>query len=300
MNIIPGAAGSFLKNIRLLPRPSDPDATNKLLRLLTRVLPAFASVAMFENDGGCIWSDLDDKEDKRSSETRQFLQDFNIKVTQLYLAIECFDADLPSNTADLDFVLLRVVDMLERSFVPTSAEAELHCRVLGLEKNPSENFPKLSALSRVLPENGAMLYDEEKIVALSHILSLQSGSLSKYGKKLLVLDDAFSMLHQMQQSVHSLSDCPLRVRDYPAYYLHEASETLFSVLQKRWRCVCDSPLHLNRPLKLNLTQHQRFDMEPRRDCKLPPVDQTQFRLLFPTSLGALQWQHADVAIKNKK
>lgn len=290
MNIIPIAKSLFFSD------PKAPISTPRLLILLEDTLPAFAAVALrFYDDVDSLFNKVGEDE---TSGIRQFYHDFNIKSVMLVSTIQYFDMDPSSPNTELYFSLLRVADMLESSFCEWEGEVASICTDIGLEKNLNDTYPKLSALRRILPAGG-LPQNEGQMEAMCRILHLHSNGLRAYGKKLAALDSAFFIIQKMQQNVYFKADCPMRLRDYPVQNLYQSSGRLFTVLEKQWKCKCNTPHHTSRSMKLNLTQHQRFEMKSLQGDK-GATDQPQFRVLFPTSLRPLHWQHADITIKESK
>ncbi|CEJ81249.1 hypothetical protein VHEMI01389 [[Torrubiella] hemipterigena] len=267
--------------------------TAYLLNLLVHVLPTFAAVAMLSQDAECHNSSgrIGDNILNR----REFNQEFHIKTVALHAILTNIDLNSINATADLDSALLQVLDILENSFVSWTGNAKKIADDLGLQRQKNVVYPKLCALRELLPDYKSPA-SFNILNSLTQITRTYSNSVSKREKILNTFDGAFATAQSLLPNIESRVDCPLLLLDYPAKGQHECSETLFTVLRKRWICECNSLLHLGRPMKLNLTQHQRFEMERVSGCE-DVGNQAQFRLLFPTSAGSLRWQHADIAVK---
>lgn len=202
--------------------------------------------------------------------------------------------------------LSRVLCELETRFLSWNGEKAKVCRSLGLERK-DKTYPKLRALRRILSEEDSL--DEDSVNALTAIIRIDNKSSSKRNQLLHSLQSASSFLYDLQPySIENSSSCTIRFTDYPFQHVKGFTTMLFEVLSKNWPCRCPGNSHLSqcpvashisRKTRLNLTQHQRFEIVPRYGQKFSR-SKALFRILFPTGLRHIEWQDTDIIIHDKE
>lgn len=289
MKLVPGLKAFLYTNTASV------SSTDELIDSLIAVLPIVLAVARH------AWVSLpedDTCECSRTTIQRQFYENFNVQTVTLLGALETFDIDSTRGAAgQLDNALLKVHDALENSCTSwTSAAGIKACRLAGVERCQNESYSKLRALGRLQP-HGCEVSDAtaRNLAGLIHLCSSKA---ERRRRMLSSINKAFSVLENLQLfDKEAEYHCPVRFSDYPFKHVRRLSTTLFSAIEKCWRCNCNVPLHLERAMKLNLTHHQHFDTERRYDRSFSQK-QALFRIMFPTSLENPQWRDTDVAVRD--
>lgn len=270
--------------------------TDYLTNLLAAVLPTFIVVAKRACD------EVPDRQEGESIEIvtkRDFYQNFYAKAFCLSAVLSRHDIDPgASDTASLDKLLLKLLDTLENAFISwKDPNAIAVCNQLGLDRRQTDLYPKLYALWRIVPDDGSEV-NEPVAKNLGIIIQLYSRKADKRRNTLNNLVALFSHLDSAQYCVDQQnSECPLRFDNYPIKNLRRFLATLFLVLEKSWRCKCDSVAHSSRAIKLNLTHHRRFETAP-LDGQHMMQNKALFRVMFPTSFGPPRWQNTDITVKH--
>lgn len=268
----------------------------KLTDLLAAVLPTFIAIA---RDRLNSLPDEDECKSKSTASARDLHCRFQQGAENLRAQLRTSDLDSVCTPLDeLKPVLLRVLFSLENSFTSWSKpKYAALCGKLGMERNDAELFPKLHALLRVLPDDDEV--DGSMLVLLEQVVRPYSSRDARWENIIYDFYLAFDLLDEIQpHDSYALSPCPRHFSYYPVKDVWKFSKTLFSVLEKCWECKCNTHQHLNRAMKLNLTQHQRFETAP-VNGKLLPQRKAQFRIMFPTKSGSLRWQDADIAVTER-
>lgn len=286
---------SFLSKVALYWTPPE-QTTEELTDLLAAVLPAFVAVAKDRLDS---LPDEDECKKVTTASARDLHRRFQQGAENLRAQLQTSNLDtICAPTDELKAVLLRVLLSLENSFTPWSKpKYAAVCLKLGLDRNEGELFPKLHALLRVLPDDDEV--DDAMLPLLEKIVRPYSCRDSRWENLIYDFYQAFDLLDKIQpHDSYALSPCPRHFSYYPVKDVWKFSKKLFSVLEKCWECKCNTHRHLNRSMKLNLTQHQRFETAPVHG-NLVPQRRAQFRILFPTKVGSLRWQDADIAVTER-
>ncbi|CEJ93523.1 hypothetical protein VHEMI09104 [[Torrubiella] hemipterigena] len=270
--------------------------TDDLTNLLVAVLPTFIGVAKR------AWDQIPDRQEGEPIEIvtrRDFYQNFYAKAFSLFALLSRHDID-PGNsdTTSLSNLLLKLLDMLENAFISwKDPSAIVVCSQLGLDRRPTDLYPKLYALWRIVPDDGIEV-NESVAKSLGIIIQVYSRKAEKRRNILNNLVALFSHLDSAQSYLDQQnSECPLRFDNYPIKNLRRFLATLFLVLEKSWRCKCESIAHSSRAIKLNLTQHRRFETRP-LDGQHVLQNKALFRVMFPTSFGPPRWQNTDITVKH--
>lgn len=268
--------------------------TNDLYDLLVAVLPTFSEVAQRAHDL------CEPSNSKDNSSKQEFYLSFLAKTFNLYAVLErCDPVEVvrgrPNDEADVQRILCQVLDELENRFL-SQQRFQSAFELLGLEKqSDAKIYPKLSALKKRLPKTGVL--DEEFLEGVSLIIRIESRNAKKRENLLTKLDQALKLIYKLVlSSTESDSECPERFLDYPLRHVWSLTKTLFESIQANWCCQCShSTLHVGRKARLNLTQHQHFEITPARG-EIINKKEVRFRLLFPASSQDLKWQHTEVAV----
>ncbi|KAK2032675.1 subtilase [Colletotrichum zoysiae] len=265
--------------------------------LLVSVLPTFIAIA------DRTLNTLPDEDP--FTETRKFYIRFKTVVFNLDAVLVLWDPvepiqKLSTNEADFKKNLMRVLDELENRFVSQSGEeAGTAFRRIGFQRNNDETYPKLRALRRTLPVDNPP--SEHFLTDVSCVMRIKNKSVNKQEKLLENIGQALQFFYDLLPLTTDFdSPCPLRFSDYPLKHMRKLTETLFDVVQRNWCCQCpSSTFHVSRKTRLNLTQHQRFEIVPARGQVLS-ISEARFRVLFPTSSWDLEWQDTEIAVNSRK
>lgn len=270
-------------------------SADEALRLLTAVLPTFIAIAKSVAD------DLPDRcpgEAPEITETRDFYHEYYTKAVNVEAGLRINDVEgavsWPVKTIRIFRQLLE--DMNGAFLSPKNPEITEIYRQLGFEYRKQEEYGKLRALFRILPEDDKL--NEASLALLSRTIRLQSKRTADRAKILGYFDRAFDILTPMDAVSDENPACPRHFSRYPVKHVCKVSKTLFNVLEKSWNCNCYSDFHLKRAMKLNLTQHQCF--ETARPQGYNQVQQNVlFRIMFPTKHIKPRWQDADIAVRER-
>lgn len=278
---------------------SSPEAEEAyyLFGVLKDVLPTFAAIAKLAFDDPCRPSE--ERWDEEVKFIRDFYLHFHIRALSLLEALSGYDFD-PSSSVEHRLAtknLSRVLNDLENSFALKNDSDRAIRRQLGFDEQMNRAYPKLRALHRILPSDGS-LFPEAELASLSLIIRLHSSKPEKCTNILVALEDAVNRIVGLRPDTQSMSTCPLRFTDYPAKDLRIFSTMLFKALERSWKCQCNNHVLLNRPIKLNLTRYQRFELKSLSRRELGR-NLALFQVLFPTSTGALFWKHMDVTVQTQ-
>ncbi|CEJ88375.1 hypothetical protein VHEMI04702 [[Torrubiella] hemipterigena] len=276
-------------------QPAAVPKTDKLVYSLTAALSVVVTVAQL------TWADLPDYDEAESNKTtikRQFYQNFIVQAVTLLGALKTFDLESVSGpNPQLDNALLKVHDSLENTCASwTNADGVKACDAVGVKRRATDLYPKVYALGRLQPDEGEVSDKIARYVA--RLIHICSSNAEKRSKILSSIDVAFNALQKTSSfDDNAVHHCPLRFTDYPFKHVRQLSATLFGAIEKCWRCPCNTPLHLSRAMKLNLTHYQHFETAPRYGHTISPKT-VLFRIMFPTSLAIPHWQATDVAVRD--
>lgn len=278
-------------------------STTDLYDLLVSVLPTFIGIAERTHmglwDRSSLCGRLANRED---SEKEDFYLNFFAKASVFHSALEKFDpAEVvrgrPTDEDVLQRMMLRILNELEDLFL-SSKKYPSEFALAGLQKQvDSKMFPKLSALSSIVPRTDTL--DEDYMGRVSPIIRIDNKHSQKRKSLILKLNESFNQLCDIVKSTKSTSSCPQRFSDYPSKNVRNLTERLFQTLREHWLCTCrpHSPPYGRRSVRLNLTRHQRFETAPIRGKAVDRAE-AQFRVLFPATSPVLRWQDAEISVKN--
>lgn len=276
-------------------QPAAVPKTDELVYSLTAALSVVVTVAQL------TWADLPDYDEEEINKTtikRQFYQNFIVQAVTLLGALKTFDLEsLSGPTPQLDNALLKVHDSLESTCASwTNADGVKACDAVGVERRATDLYPKVYALGRLQPDEGEVSDNIARYVA--RLIHICSSNAEKRSKILSSIGVAFSALQKTSSfDDNAVHHCPLRFTDYPFKHVRQLSATLFGAIENCWRCHCNTPLHLSRAMKLNLTHYQHFETAPRYGHNISQKT-VLFRIMFPTSLEIPDWQATDVAVRD--
>ncbi|KDN64032.1 putative subtilase [Colletotrichum sublineola] len=258
--------------------------TEDLHALLVDVLPTFSDIAERTRN------ELPDS-DGSTTEALQFYTRFNADVFNLLSGDEV--------RTGVTKHLTNILNELEIRFVTQKDEkARSAFRRLGFERREADIYPKLRALVRTLPEDGAR--GEDFLTNVHHITRI-TRTKSKHQRELLrILAEALVFFYGLLDYITEPdSPCPLRFSNYPPRNMYQFTEKLFNMVQVNWCCQCpNSAPHASRKTRLNLTEHQRFATAPDRG-EDSPRNEARFRILFPTSSLDYYWQDTEITVHNR-
>ncbi|KAH7173258.1 uncharacterized protein B0J16DRAFT_349804 [Fusarium flagelliforme] len=266
--------------------------TEDVCELLRTILPIFDVIVERARHG------LSD-----GSEVEIFYLDFNVRVIGLLAVLVKWDPAgtvqrLPAEELKLKTNLMRVLDELENVFVSQKGQdAEPAYKRLGFDRRQTETYPKLRALKRVLPHDDEV--DEQFFSDVNCIIRVYRKSPEKRTRMLNNLQQALDFLYSTQPFAFEADPtCPIRFSDYPLKHVRKLATTLFDVVQKNWSCQCRSTSLVSRNTRLNLTQYQRFETFHHSEQVFINRD-TRFRVLFPTTSSAADWQDTEITVTER-
>ncbi|KAF5005982.1 hypothetical protein FDECE_7608 [Fusarium decemcellulare] len=270
--------------------------TEDTYNLLIAVLPAFYDLA------DRIWRRLDDAGD--DIEIQDFYLHFRAKIFNLKAVLVVWDPseivqDLLADVNEFQKNLLRILGSLETRFLSWKGnEVRLACERLKLERKKDETYSKLRALGRILPEDGNL--DEDFMRNLAVIIRIDNKRADKRVQLLQNLDQALGFLYNIPPSPAEVeSSCLKRFSDYPSKHVRKFTNALFAAIQRNSSCQCPTNRsQVDRKTRLNLTRHQRFDTAPSYGEVIPNT-QVDFRILFPISSRAPEWQDTRISVNNR-
>ncbi|KAI5925584.1 subtilase [Camillea tinctor] len=260
--------------------------------LLIAVLPAFTALATRQKELERSGSDKTLYNFYLNFEAKSYILNDVLSHWELIERAQ----KLPADNEELRSNLLRVLDELESCFLSRKKVSKAYNELKF--KIERENYPKLCALRRILPEDD---HCEEFASTLTNIIRIDSKRPDKRENLLYILDQAFAFICSLGPiGPESDPACQIRFWDYPLKHLWEINKTLFNVIQKSWFCQCTTnKAHVDRKARLNLTHHQRFQTTRTKEQDISNSG-TLLRILFPTnSPSKTEWQDIEIAVKDK-
>ncbi|KAF6831809.1 subtilase [Colletotrichum musicola] len=251
-----------------------------------------------------------------TQESEKLLWDFHLRLyaglTNLQAVIvQWSPADMIQSSsaeeARMKLLLEAVLSCFEERFLSRKdRNAGPAFKRLGIEYIPGTTLWKLRALkkSKRLPARDEEM-SESYLRDIDLVMRLDSKKAAKRAELLLVIEAAFDFFVEMQFfSGEPTSPCPLQYLNYPMKHVAKLTKTLFGAIQSKWSCQCvESPSHVSRMARWNLTQHQRFDTAPVPEAARRAIreartwDVVQFyRVFFPTTAREAEWQDTDIAV----
>ncbi|KND93691.1 hypothetical protein TOPH_01468, partial [Tolypocladium ophioglossoides CBS 100239] len=276
-----------------------------LHELLLAVLPAFATLARDIIDGAddatTALRAVLDKSDPR------FYFEFYSSIFALNGIFHVTDLarSAQNHTADEEKIrttLMLVLDELESRFLSRRRLPILVPTGFSLDNSNDETYPKLRALRRSLPEDGAT--DQTTINRLRDIVRIASSNPAKRSTLLCRLEQA-NIFSGPQFACPDNNDglpCPVRFEAYPSKHVRRLANSLHRLLQQRWSCNtscgCRVTAHIARKTQLSLTAYRHFETAPVHN-QISSASQARFRILFPTGHGAFEWQDSQIHVNDQ-